>query len=92
MVELTQAVQLLADTKLDLHNQLDNDLFNHISFVVNRSLILLRDDGLTEQTKIQIGKYLWRLIRVLQAYNHKRQEVTLQEVLNIASKFKEVFV
>lgn len=82
---------LLADEKLDLNNQLDNDLFNHITYVSNRILMIAKKEGLHKDTLIQMGKYLWRLFMVMQAYNSKRREVSLEEVINIVLEFKSVF-
>ena len=82
---------LLASTKLNLENELDNKMFNHITYVTNRILLLLKDDGATADTFEQSGKYLWRLFRVFQAYNSKKSDVTLQEIVNIVSEFQSVF-
>lgn len=82
----------LADEKLDLNNKLDNELFQHITYVGNQILLKLKTEGLTSETKVFAGKLLWRLFNVLQAYNAKRREVTLDEVLLIVGDFKKVFI
>lgn len=89
--KMTLAVQLLASQKFNLRNQLDNDMFNHISYVTNRILMLLKKEGIGKANLVKMGKYLWRLLRVTQAYNHKRRDVTLQEIVNIVLDFKSVF-
>jgi len=88
---MTLGIQLMASTKFNLRNQLDNDMFNHISYVTNRILMLLKKEGVEKENLVTMGKYLWRLLRVLQAYNHKRRDVTLARIVNIALDFKSVF-
>jgi len=81
---------LLAAQHLDLNTTLDNDLFNHISYVTNRSLILLRDDGVGQNTLVDIGKMLWRLFNVLAAWNEQKREVNLDSLVAIIREFKGV--
>lgn len=88
---LTQAVQLMADQALDLRKKLDNDLFNHISYVANRCLFILKKEGVDRDSIEKCGKYLWRLFMVTQAYNHKQRDATLDEVIGIVKEFKAVF-
>ena len=88
---LTQAIQLIADDMLDLHNKLDNDMFNHVSYVSNRCLMILKKEGADKESLVKCGKYLWRLYRVTQAYNHKKRDVTLDEIIGIVKEFKAVF-
>jgi len=88
---LTLAIQLLADQSLDLHNKLDNDMFNHISYVSNRCLMIIKKEGVDKDSLVECGKYLWRLFRVAQAYNHKKRDVTLGDIVNIVQEFKVVF-
>lgn len=90
--KLTQAVMILAASKLDLRRKLDNDMFNHIVYVSNRILLLLKKDGLDKETLERAGKYIWRLLRVVQAYNHKKRDVTIKEILDIVEEFKVIFV
>jgi len=85
------AVQLLADQKLNLHTKLDNDLFNHISYVTNRCLAILKKEGANKESLTKCGKFLWRLFRVVQAYNHKNRNITLDEIVGIVKEFKAVF-
>lgn len=88
---LTLAVQLMADQVLNLHNKLDNDMFNHVSYVANRCLMELKKEGASKETLVTCGKYLWRLFNVVQAYNHKKRDVTLDELVSIVQEFKSVF-
>lgn len=88
---LTRAVQLLAAQVLDLGQKLDNTMFNHISYVVNRCLIILKKEGADKESLIKCGKYLWRLFLVIQAYNHKKRNITVDEIVNIVQEFKAVF-
>ena len=81
----------LADEKLDLTNQLENDMFNHISYVSNRIFMIAKKEGVNKDTLTKMGKYLWRLFRVMQAYNHKKRDASLQDALNIVLEFKSVF-
>ncbi len=53
--------------------------------------MIAKKEGVHKDTLVQMGKYLWRLFRVMQAYNHKKRDVSLQEVLNIVLEFKSVF-
>lgn len=89
--KLTSAVMLLASLKLDLHNKLDNDMFNHVTFVTNRILMLAKKDGVNKETLEDMGKYLWRLFNVMLAYNNKQKDVTLDSVISIVSEFRAVF-
>jgi len=82
---------LLADEQLDLTNQLDNDMFNHITYVSNRIIILAKEEGISKDTLTVMGKYLWRLFMVMQAYNGKKREPSLQQIVNIVLDFKSVF-
>lgn len=82
---------LLADEKLDLTNQLDNDMFNHITYVSNRILMLAKTEGVSSDTLTVMGKYVWRLFRVMQAYNEKKREPSLEQLADIVLEFKSVF-
>lgn len=81
----------LADEKLDLSNKLDNDMFNHITYVSNRIFMMAKKDGVDKESLTQMGKYLWRLFNVLQAYNAKKREPSLSQITNIVLEFKSVF-
>lgn len=83
---------LLASSKLNLKNELDNKMFNHITYVANSILIMLRDEGANRDVLEKSGKFLLRLFLIFQAYNGKKRSVTLNEVLSIVSEFKSVFV
>ena len=82
---------LLASEKLDLTNKLDNDMFNHVTYVSNRILMLAKKEGVGSETLTTMGKYLWRLFRVFQAYNSKKREPSLNELANIVLDFRSVF-
>ena len=82
---------LLASSKLDLKRELDNKMFNHVTYVTNRILLMLRDEGVTRDVLERSGKYLWRLFMVFQAYNHKKRDVTFKEIIGIVEEFKTVF-
>jgi hypothetical protein len=88
---MTKAIQLMAAQKLNLRNQLDNDMFNHISYVSNQCLQIMKREGLSSESLVLIGKLLWRLFRVFQAYNEKQREVTLSRIIDIVQEFKNVF-
>lgn len=89
---LTFAIQLMADDILNLHNKLDNDMFNHISYVSNRCIMVLKKDGANKKTLEKCGKYLFRLRKVTKAYAHKKRNVTLDEILEIIEEFKSAFL
>lgn len=76
---------------LDLSNQLDNDLFNHIAYVSNQSLLILKREGLDSESKVKIGKMLWRLYLVVGAYNKKKEDLTLKSILDEIQNFLAVF-
>lgn len=67
-------------------------MFNHIVLVTNKVLLLAKREGVGKESLTKMGKYVWRLIRVIQAYNHKRRDVTLEEIVGIVTDFKDVFV
>lgn len=81
----------IASMKFDLRNQLDNDMFNHVVYVSNRIFMLAKKQGINKESLVDAGKYLWRLFNVLQAYNAKRRDVTLNEIVGIVSEFRSVF-
>jgi len=89
--KLTEAVMLLADEKLDLSNKLDNDLFNHITYVSNQSLLLLKREGADKDTFVKIGKLTLRLALVLQAYNAKKREPSIEQALDIIADMRSIF-
>jgi len=82
---------LMASIKFDTTRKLDRDMFQHVTYVANRSFAILRDDGVSWESSEQIGKYIWRLLRVMQAYNAKNRDVTLEEIISIVTDFKSVF-
>ena len=85
-------VMALAAARLDLHSRLDNDMFNHIAYVSNRILMIAKTEGVSKDTLEVMGKYLWRLLRVLQAYNAKKnRETSWREVARVIADFKSVF-
>jgi hypothetical protein len=53
--------------------------------------MILKNDGANKESLVACGKYLWRLFRVAQAYNHKKRDITLSEIVNIVQEFKAVF-
>lgn len=81
----------LASMKFDLRNKLDNDMFNHIVYVSNRILMLAKTQGINRESLEVMGKYLWRLFNVVQAYNAKKRDVTLGEIVDIVNEFRGVF-
>ncbi|HUS89617.1 MAG TPA: hypothetical protein VMW91_09670 [Desulfosporosinus sp.] len=82
---------LLASEKLDLRRELDNKMFNHVTFVTNRILLMLRDEGATGDVLEKSGKYLWRLFMVFQAYNSKKRDISFSEIIDIVTEFRNVF-
>lgn len=88
---MTKAIQLMAAQKLNLRGQLDNDLFNHISYVSNQCLQIAKREGIGNDSLVKMGKMLWRLFRVVQAYNEKQREVTLGRLVDIVEEFKGAF-
>ena len=82
---------MLAAQKLNLRNKLDNTMFNHVSLVSNSCLMIAKKEGVGKEELTKMGKMLWRLFMVLQAYNHKRRDVSLESALAIVSEFKSVF-
>lgn len=81
----------MAAQKLNLRNELDNDMFNHISYVCNQCLQISKREGLGSDSLVSMGKMLWRLFRVFQAYNEKKCEVTLSRIIGVVEEFKGVF-
>jgi len=82
---------LLASEKLDLRNELDQTMFNHISYVSNQILLMMKREGVTGDVLEKSGKLLWRLFNVMLAYNAKRRDVTLEAIANIVLEFRSVF-
>lgn len=67
-------------------------MFNHVSYVTNRVLMLAKKEGVGKEQLEIMGKYLWRLYMVFEAYNHKKKDVTLARVVGIVDEFRTVFV
>lgn len=90
---MTKVVMFIASRKLDLHNKLDNDMFNHITYVSNRVLMISKKKGLSKASLTEMGKYLWRLYLVLRAYSHKKEQknITLEKIVGIVGDFRKVF-
>lgn len=82
---------IFAASHLDLTNQLDNDMFNHITYVTNRCLMIMKKEGVGKEQLEAMGKYLWRLFRVIQAYNEKKQQISLNQIINIVNDFRATF-
>jgi len=82
---------LMASQQFDVTKKLDRDMFQHVTYVTNRSLAILRDEGVSWESSEKIGKYLWRLFRVIQAYNAKNRDVTMDSLISIVTDFKSVF-
>jgi hypothetical protein len=89
--KMTEVVIALARGRFDLRNKLDNDMFNHVVYVSNQSMMLLKKQGANWTTAEKIGKLFWRLFNVIQAYNSKRRSLTLGEILRIVSEFEAIF-
>jgi hypothetical protein len=66
-------------------------MFNHIVYISNQILLAVKKDGVTWETMERAGKLLWRLFNVIQAYNAKQRDVTLQSILDIVWEFKSIF-
>lgn len=53
--------------------------------------MIAKKRGLGSEEREIIGKYLWRLFCVVQAYSHKNRQPSLTEVISIVKEFKGVF-
>jgi len=73
-----------------LEDKLDAELYQHIKYVTNQSLVMLKERGANKAVMIEIGKLGWRLFRVIQAYNAKQKNLTLNGVLAIVKQFKAI--
>ena len=67
-------------------------MFNHVIYVTNQILLLAKREGIGKESLTEMGKYAWRLIRVIQAYNSKRRDATLEEFVSITLDFKSAFL
>ena len=81
----------MATEKLSLRDPLDNELFNHISYVVSKSLLIIKNEGVDKATLVTIGKLLFRLYNVIGAYNAKRRKLTLDELIALIGDFRNAF-
>lgn len=82
---------LIASEKFDVSRKLERDVFQHVVYVSNRVLMLSKKDGINRDSVKLMGKHLWRLLRVIQAYNHKRRDFSLDEVVQATNIFRSVF-
>ena len=81
----------MASQRFDVTRKLDRDMFQHVTYVANRSFAILKDEGVSWESSEKITKYLWRLFRVIQAYNAKNRDVTMDAIISIVTDFKSVF-
>jgi len=47
----------MASQRFDVTRKLDRDMFQHVTYVANRSFAILRDDGVGWESSEKIGKY-----------------------------------
>lgn len=66
-------------------------MFNHIVYVSNQILLMTKREGISLVTMEKAGKLLFRLFNVVQAYNAKRRDVTLQGILDVVWEFHSTF-
>jgi hypothetical protein len=74
---------------------LDREFKEHLVFVFNQVLQNLRKTGLTAQTLETVGKLLFRLYNVFQAYKSKKTKYTLSEwvekLVTLGKEFNNAF-
>jgi hypothetical protein len=58
-----------------LEKEIDEEMFQHIIYALNKVLLILRDgDGINEYTIKKGGKVLFRLSTLVRAYVHKKSK------------------
>lgn len=76
MIGLTKWFMPLADALAGSENELDREFAGHLKLVFNQALQRLRETGFSAETAEKVGKLLWRLYNVFQAYKAKGREFT----------------
>ena len=72
---------------------LDTQFAGHLKFVFNQAIQRLRETGYSKETAEKVGKLIWRLYNVYQAYVTKGQTYTAGEwvtkLLGISEEMKK---
>lgn len=72
---------------------LDKQFAGHMKFVFNQALQRLRETGYSKETAEKVGKLIWRLFNVYQAYVEKGKKYTagewVKKILGIAEEMKK---
>jgi hypothetical protein len=76
-------------------DSLDKEFREHLGFVFNQCLQNLRKTGLSGETLERVGKLLFRLYAVFQAYKAKKTKYTLSEwiekLVTLGKDFNDAF-
>ena len=54
--------------------------------------MLAKKEGIGRPQLEIMGKYLWRLYMVFEAYNHRKRDISFSQIIDIVDEFKSVFV
>lgn len=65
-------------------------MYQHVKYVSNQVLLQVKRHGFEKEAMVKCGKLLWRLFVVFQAYNAKKRDLTLKEVVNIVQQFRKI--
>lgn len=76
-------------------DELDREFKEHLAFVFNQVLQNLRKTGWTKETLENVGRLLFRLYQVFQAYKTKKKAYTpaewLDRLLTLGRDFDDAF-
>lgn len=82
-----------------LETEIDEEHFQHLIYGLNRILLVLRDgSGLNKNTIIAGGKILFRMVRITQAYVHKKNKQNIpadelaERLVDLVSRAHTIFV
>lgn len=64
----------------DLKDKLNYQYYEHLIYAINKCLLILREDGLSERTLKRSGAVLFRLYKLTMAYNRLKSPQTIQGI------------
>lgn len=91
IVKATQLINGYLINTLNTDKRIDDKLRQHIIYVMNNVLVMIKNNELSHSEAREAGKQLLRLYRVYQAYKAKTDEKIFNEISDIVRDFHDVF-
>ena len=77
---------------LDRKDELDEKLYQHMKYVISRSLFEIKSKGLNDKSYEAVGKLLFRFYNVLSIYKKQKKGIGLANILNLIEEYVKMFV